>query len=262
MMDYLDLLKKTLTGYLYSESAWRPIEPKSLLRRLIVQILARRSLILVYDSGFSGEKRECGMDWPGIAYTMVGLRRLDNLRDAIDTIERENIPGDLLEAGAWRGGASIFMRACLKLHGSTRRLWVADSFQGLPPPSRVEDAPYDLSGVQYLAVSLDDVKRNFERFEMLDDQVQFLQGWFSDTLPKAPIGRLALLRLDGDLYQSTMDVLNALYHKVSPGGFLIVDDYHSWEPCRQAITAFRAAHGITAPIHDIDWTGVYWRVVE
>lgn len=84
----------------------------------------------------------------------------------------------------------------------------------------------------YSRHSLEEVQENFRRYNLLDDQVQFLKGWFCDTLPTAPIEKLAVLRLDGDLYESIMDGLNALYDKVSPGGFIIVDDYGDFEPCR------------------------------
>jgi O-methyltransferase len=140
-------------------------------------------------------------------------------------------------------------------------VWVADSFEGLPVPSMPEDEGYDFSAakVPILAIPLEEVQENFRRYDLLDSQVEFLQGWFCDTLPSAPIEQLALLRLDGDLYESTMDALNALYQKVSPGGFIIVDDYGDFEPCRRAITEFRETQGISDPIEIIDWAGAFWR---
>ena len=94
---------------------------------------------------------------------------------------------------------------------------------------------------------------------MLDQNVAFLKGWFSETLHQAPIKSLAVLRLDGDMYESTMDSLKALYAKVSPGGFVIIDDYGAIEACKKAVTDFREENGITAEIIDIDKIGVYWR---
>jgi O-methyltransferase len=102
-------------------------------------------------------------------------------------------------------------------------------------------------------------RHNFERFDLLDDQVVFLKGWFKDTFPKAPIERLAVLRVDADLYASTMDALTLLHAKVSPGGYVIVDDYGALASAAQAVTDFRAKEGITAEIHKIDWTGIYWQ---
>src|SRR5262249_26086845 len=146
--------------------------------------------------------REQGRDWPVHAETMIGIHRLAQLQDAVETVLRERIPGDLIETGVLRGGASIFIRAVLAVFGAPRRtVWLADSFQGLPPPDPVAypvDEGVDLSQISELAVSLADVQENFRRYGLLDDQVRFLPGWFRDTLPPAPIGRLAVLRLDGD----------------------------------------------------------------
>jgi len=110
-----------------------------------------------------------------------------------------------------------------------------------------------------LGISLEQVKANFARYGLLDEQVRFLEGWFKDTLPTAPIEQLAILRLDGDMYSSTTDALQSLYAKLSPGGFLIVDDYGSTPPCRQAVDDFRIKHQIIEPIQKIDWTGVFWQ---
>jgi hypothetical protein len=193
---------------------------------------------------------------------MVGRKRLDNIEYCLDRVREDGIAGDLAETGAWRGGACIFMKGYLaawEMHA--RKVWVADSFEGLPVPTMPQDRGHDFSAgkVPILAVSLEEVRENFRRYGVLDEGVHFLKGWFRDTLPSAPIEKLALLRLDGDLYESTMDALNALYQKVEPGGFVIVDDYGDFEPCRRAIHEFRDNHGITDPIETIDWTGRFWR---
>ncbi len=169
---------------------------------------------------------------------------------------------DLVEAGVWRGGAGIFMRAVLKAHGSEdRRVWLADSFQGLPPP-KPDQYPADAGDLHHtvpeLAVSLEEVKANFARYDLLDDRVRFLPGWFRDTLPQAPIDRLALIRTDADMHESTINALEALYPKLSPGGFVIVDDYGGIPGCRRAVDDFRTAAGIADELRWI-WTGVYWR---
>jgi O-methyltransferase len=196
------------------------------------------------------------------SHTMVGRKRLDNIENCLAIIKKDEVPGDIAETGAWRGGASIFMKGCLSAWGmENRNVWVADSFEGLPVPSRAEDAGYDFSAtkVPILAISLEDVQENFRRYNLLDDKVKFLKGWFRDTLHVAPISELALLRLDGDLYESTMDGLNALYDKVSPGGFIIVDDFNDFEPCRRAVLEFREQRGIKDPIEPVDWAASFWR---
>jgi hypothetical protein len=151
----------------------------------------------------------------------------------------------------------------LKARGVTDRLvWVADSFAGLPPPDTARfpsDEGITLHRFSQLAVSLESVRENFRRYGLLDEQVRFLKGWFRDTLPAAPIRRLAVLRLDGDLYESTIQALDALYPKLSPGGYLIVDDYGNVAACRQAVHDYRDDHQITEPIERIDWGGAFWR---
>ena len=164
---------------------------------------------------FNGEKRRLGHDWPSMAHTMIGQLRLHNLRELAATAINQNIPGDFIETGVWRGGACIMMRAVLKAFGDTsRRVFVADSFEGLPKPN-AELYPADTGDRHHqfpqLAVSLEDVQSNFAKYKLLDAQVVFLKGWFKDTLPGAPIAQLAILRLDGDMYESTMDALHALW---------------------------------------------------
>jgi hypothetical protein len=193
---------------------------------------------------------------------MIGQKRLDNLHRCIERVLAANVPGDLVETGVWRGGATILMRGVLKAYGiRDRAVWVADSFRGVPAPNP-KTYPHD-RGMQFhrvplLAVPLKEVRANFSRYGLLDDQVRFLAGWFKDTLPRAPIRRIAVLRLDGDLYESTIQALQHLYRRVSVGGFIIVDDY-GIACCRRAVTDYRAAHRITERIRPIDGMGVYWR---
>jgi len=213
--------------------------------------------------GGDAAKRDDGNDWPPAAETMVGRQRLADVRFCVGSVLDDGVPGDFIETGVWRGGVTILMRGMLEAWGDTdRRVWVADSFQGLPAPDAdafPQDVGHDMSDVPTLAVSADQVRANFQRYGLLDAQVQFLEGWFRDTLPRAPIDQLAVLRLDGDMYESTMDALESLYPKLSVGGYVIVDDYGAWEPCRQACTDYRDRHGITDEIVSIDWTGVHWR---
>ena len=139
-----------------------------------------------------------------------------------------------------------------------RTVWCADSFMGLPPPTLAVDDGIVLNVAAGLQVSIDEVQRNFERYGLLDDQVQFVEGWFSDSLP-GPVQQLAVLRLDGDMYKSTWDTITALEPLVSSGGFVIVDDFGTFDACAQAIHDYREREGITDPIVDIDGYGAYWR---
>lgn len=236
---YLDLLEDSLTGMTLGDDSIAPTQ-----------------------SGFDPVRREMGRDWPRFALTMIGKVRLHSLRDLAEAVIADTIPGDFLEAGVWRGGACIFLRGLLKVSGIVdRKIWVADSFAGLPPPNPVlypADAGDPHHTLTPLAVPLDEVRSNFARYGLLDDQVRFLPGWFKDTLPSAPIERLALLRLDGDMYESTIQTLAALYGKVSPGGVVIVDDY-ILPGCRKAVDDFRRQHGISSPLQPVDGAAVYWR---
>ena len=263
---YLGLMKKTLVRW--AEEDLVPISPKSRRRNVLQPIVSRLlsipNLEFVRRVPFDPQVRANGRDWPSKAETMIGLKRLDNIQYCVETIIREDIPGDLVETGVWRGGASIFMAALLKAFGDKeRKVWCADSFQGLPTPD-LEKYPQDEIAVWHqhdeLAISLEEVKENFSKYDLLDGQVQFLVGWFKDTLPTAAIDKVAVLRLDGDMYESTMDALNALYEKVSVGGFVIVDDYGLPEDtCRRAIHDFRDARAINDEIIDIDGFGAFWR---
>jgi hypothetical protein len=274
---YLDMMKRCLTDSIFIDHPlahvvpYRPKSKTATWKRSVISGLQRLlepyriHLVEASDSRTLEERvaaRSRGSDWPLRAHTMIGLKRLDNLQFCLESVIRDGVPGDAIETGVWRGGACIFMRAVLKAHGdTTRRVWVADSFSGLPPPD-ADTYPADVDDPHHtfsdLAVSLADVEDNFRRYGLLDDRVRFLAGWFKDTLPAAPIEQLAVLRLDGDMYESTIQAIEALYDKLSPGGFVIVDDYFL-EPCARAIHDFRAARGITDPILDIDGLGSFWR---
>ncbi|WP_246740584.1 TylF/MycF/NovP-related O-methyltransferase [Bradyrhizobium sp. LCT2] len=238
---YLGLLEKVLTGTLHGDAA-------------------------ISDTGTAQQdeiRRAVGYDWPATAETMIGVARLRNVRMLLERAIAEKIPGDFIETGVWRGGTCIYARAILMAHHQpTRRVFVADSFRGLPPPDP-ENYPADTndphSTFAALSVSREEVERNFRRYGLLDENVVFVEGWFKDSLPTAPIEKIAVLRLDGDMYESTIQALNALYHKVSPGGFVIIDDY-ILKNCAQAVDNFRSTHRIDAPLSAVDGAAVWWQV--
>jgi O-methyltransferase len=269
---YLDLLKRTLTGAVAEDNdsllggvrtSGSPMFRKRVADS-VGRLIQRFGFELAYKKPYDPDLRAIGRDWPARADSMIGLRRMDNIQHCIETVIDDGVPGDLIEAGVWRGGATIFMRGVLRAYGdTTRTVWVADSFQGLPAPDPARypaDAGDTFHEVGGLAVGVDQVKHNFERYGLLDERVRFLVGWFEDTLPSAPIDQLAVMRLDGDLYESTWQAIEALYPKLSPGGFCIVDDYGDLvAQCQRAIHDYRDAHGITEEIIDIDGFGAYWR---
>ena len=248
--EYLRILRERLTNYSHSNyKYYTPIEP---LEQTDKGIICEEK---TYDS----LERFYGKDWPQHAVTMVGLVRLNILDELVEQIAKNNIAGDFFEAGVWRGGASIYLQALNHVYlNGERNVWLADSFEGLPPSTHEKDLKYDFTQFDILAVSQEEVVQNFKNFNLLADNVKFVKGWFKDTLPHVKVGKISLLRLDGDLYESTMDILNSLYHKVEPGGYIVVDDY-CLDCCQEAIADFRKQHNITSPIVEIDWTGVYWR---
>ncbi len=251
---YLELLKLCLcdlTGAATREVRWT--EDKRWFSRE-----------LTGDAQFAG--RTEGKDFPLDGLTMVGLRRLDALQASVEAIVRDDIDGDLIEAGVWRGGASILTRATLDSLGASERvLWLADSFEGFAPPDQAEleadrTLETDFKGVDYFAPGLGAVQSYFARFG-LDRGVKFAPGFFEDTLRHFRGKRWALIRVDADTFKATKLALEALYPGLAPGGYVVLDDYfHPWLPqCRQAVDEFRAEHGITQPVEQIDWNGGRWR---
>lgn len=261
--QYIDVLKKSLIGWseigstkwVRCHKGFEGFVNRVLGRIGLAQYQICKSHTIKLEAKFNGSER-----FPN-GLTMIGLMRLNHLEVCIKDVVKNNVPGDFIETGVWRGGATIFMRGLLDVLGdTTRNVWVADSFEGLPDFDRTNEreAKRDLDPSKLLVVSLDEVKRNFKNYNLLDQRVKFLKGWFKDTIPTAPIEQLSILRLDGDYYESTMTVLEHLYPKLSPGGYLIIDDY-SLNYCRNAVEDYRNSHGITEPIQKIDWTGVYWK---
>jgi O-methyltransferase len=244
---YLDLLKKSVTNTLFEPEPG--VEEGS-------------------DTRFIMDFLEHYVNAPAVS--MLPVVRLDNLQACIlDVIER-GVPGDVIETGVWRGGATIFMRAVLKAYADTGRIvWVADSFEGLPEPdaerfpieAQAHQGPVMKKAFKHFAAGLDEVKRNFKAYGLLDDQVRFVKGWFKDTLPSAPIKALAVMRLDGDYYESTMDALINLYDRLSIGGYAIIDDYgeDTWTYCRRAVDDFRRDRGIEDPLRMVDAKCFYWQ---
>ena len=171
---YLDLLKKSLCDLLGYHVLSADLQPDG-------------SVAPTLHGDEMRERRETGGDWPLNGTTMVGMRRLDHLQRCVEAVVRDEVEGDLIETGVWRGGASILTRGTLRVLGAEEReVWVADSFEGLPE-SRPEQFPADAGdrhhSYDFLAVSEAEVRGAFERYDLLDHRVRFLKGWFSDTLP-------------------------------------------------------------------------------
>ncbi|HEY5171076.1 MAG TPA: TylF/MycF/NovP-related O-methyltransferase [Acidimicrobiia bacterium] len=260
---YIDLIERALTHMLYRpfDIRWEE-NPEPDDESGSDELRAAAAKELASEDFDWANVRADGRDWPFFAQTMVGVKRLANVRYCVERVIAEGVPGDLIETGVWRGGVVILMRAILDAyddHGRT--VFAADSFQGVPPPNEdayPADAGSRLHMAKALTITRKDVEANFDLYGLLDERVQFLEGWFKDSLPAVKDRTWSVVRLDGDLYESTMDALTNLYPGLSVGGFLIVDDY-GHDPCRQAVEDFRAAHGVDEPVEAIDWLGAFWR---
>jgi hypothetical protein len=243
---YLDLLERSILNSIYGESRLEMMLQR-VLQRLRHPYLTRRGAI----------------PWPSRAHSMIGEQRMRNVRELVERTLNENVPGDYIETGVWRGGACIMMRGVLEAYGvRDRRVFCADSFEGLPRPD-AENFPIDrrdrLFAFEELAVSEEKVRRNFAAYDLLDEQVVFLKGFFKDTLPGLGSQRFALIRLDGDMYQSTMDALINLYDKLSSAGFVIIDDYGVLASCRRAVHDFLDQRNLRVEITKIDEGGIWWQ---
>ncbi|HMS27518.1 MAG TPA: TylF/MycF/NovP-related O-methyltransferase [Burkholderiaceae bacterium] len=266
MTEALELIKKlAMSDTWHQEEKQRLVDAQLTLLQncLIGAIYEDPPLVASGANHFDAQIRKYGRDWPSQAHTMIGEKRLSNVRMLCEIVIGLGIEGDFIETGVWRGGACIMMRGVLSAWGVTdRTVWVADSFEGLPRPN-ADKYPADSGDKFYtfpeLSVSLEEVKNNFKKYGLLDQQVKFIKGWFKDTLLNAPINKLAILRLDGDLYESTMDALQALYDKVTDNGYVIIDDYHVVAGCKNAVHDFFTLKNITPKIIEIDGVGIYWQ---
>lgn len=248
----MEILKRALTDTIYDEELREKFFNKTLSYDEVNSILAEG----IRDSYVCD-----GRVIPLRADTMVGKPRLDNFQLCIERVIRDGIDGDIIETGVWRGGSCILAAAIIDLYKSNKKIYVADSFEGLPIPE--EDLyPADKNDphhtLNYLRVSLEQVKENFNKYGYLNDNVIFIKGFFKNSLKEVPFDKLSVLRLDGDMYSSTWEVLIRLYDKVENGGYVIIDDY-ALPACKQAVDDFRRALGIVDKIIQVDWTGVYWQ---
>lgn len=237
---YIDLLMRTILCSMYPDPA------------------------LAYGSDDKNHRKE-GRDWPGIAHSMIGEYRAKNIVDLCKRVIEEEVPGHFLEAGVWRGGTCILMRGILEAYQiNDRKVFCADSFEGLPVPDENKhprDAGDILHTFEQLAVPLETVQENFRQYDLFDEQTVFLKGWFKDTMPTISDETFSIIRLDGDMYGSTMDILNNIYDSVSKGGFIVVDDY-ALPTCKAAVEDFREQRNICDKIYEIDWTGIWWQKTQ
>jgi cephalosporin hydroxylase len=200
-------------------------------------------------------------------YTTMGRARLDSLESCLDIIRDEAVEGDLVECGTGRGGGAIFLRAFLDAYEMHKpSVWLADEFRAASDGKSAGEMPFPGApplpgggvGFPDLKGDLNTVRDGFDRFGLLDDRVRFLAGPLASTLPDASIDKIALLALGDSVRADAGEVLEALYDRVTVGGFVVIDKYAA-EKCRAAVDGFRARRGITEPRERIDWSAQRWR---
>lgn len=205
-------------------------------------------------------------------YTMVDVKRLSNIYDLAESVEKNKGEGVFVECGVWRGGCAAIMGFVSKEAKSNRKMWLFDSFVGLPEPTQ-EDGKIakeysqnriegKLETIDKCVGPMEDVKEIFFNIlEINPSNVIIKKGWFQDTFPKEKneIGQISILRLDGDWYESTKICLDNLYDNVVRGGYVVVDDYGHWEGCKKAVDDFFAERKIKTKIIKIDYAGIYFK---
>jgi O-methyltransferase len=234
---YIDLIKRTITNYTY----------------------------LGGDYSLESFRSVTHYDVPNAQWKIEPLARPTTLltRNQLDLIERcvvslqeRGVPGDFIEAGVWRGGVIILLRALLNAYGiAGRKVFAADSFAGIPKNARAVGDPVDQWRDRWIA-SLEDVQQNIKRFGLLDDRIKFVPGFFADTLKGLANETFALMRLDSDSYDSVEESLVYLYPLLSSGGIVIIDDWHL-VGCKQAVLNYRDRHNISAELKTFDGNA-YW----
>lgn len=207
-----------------------------------------------------------------LPYTMVEYERVANVYEVAELVERNKLNGAFVECGVWKGGTTGVMAYVASKAKSGRKVWLFDSFEGLPEPTAQDGevaktyaAGKDsgqLSAIGKCVGPLEDVRRLF--FSVLQinpENVYFGKGWFQNVLPKEKqnVGPIALLRLDADWYESTKCALENLYDNVVPGGYILIDDYGHWEGCKKAVDEFLVKRGINVNLQKVDYAGVYFQ---
>jgi O-methyltransferase len=191
-------------------------------------------------------------------YTMLGIERLRTLRRFAEQIDQEGIPGDVVECGTCNGGSAAIMAQVAATSSLARHIYLFDSFEGLPPAGDKDGAR--AQGYTGLCRgAMDRVRAVLQALQVPLERVTLVKGWFDQTVPSSEVGRIALLHLDTDWYESLHVCLENLYDRVEPGGFVVLDDYGYWEGCRRAWHDFAESRALNVTLTPIDHTAVYFR---
>ncbi len=200
-------------------------------------------------------------------YSLVGTPGLEATFDAVRDIQARNVDGCMVELGVAEGGCASLIRTAANLSGAQRHLWLFDSYEGLPEPT-AQDLVDGATGHHIRPLPKGSCLGTYESVsEMLFDEMRFdrssitmVKGWFDHTVPatRSQLGRIALLRIDADWYESVKTCLDGLYDLVVPGGYTIIDDYGTCFGARRAVDEFLAAHGIEVTLVHDGRGGCHW----
>lgn len=221
-----------------------------------------------FPSDFSSDEKEL-IDFAK-NYTMTSQERMVTLLRAVEYIVKENVKGDIVECGVWRGGCMMLIASKLKqLNCNNKNLFLCDTFDGMPEPSKNDVNLHGIDASSLLSkeidkysgnniwcyASLGDVKENVSKTKYNPSKIHYLQGKVEQTLPNDLIKEISLLRLDTDWYESTKHELESLYDRLVVGGVLIIDDYGHWGGAKKAVDEFFGNRGIKIFLNRIDYTG-------
>ncbi len=203
-----------------------------------------------------------------LPYTLTSQERLYSLRQSVQYIVRNKIPGDIVECGVWKGGSMMAVaRTLIELGAAERNLYLFDTFEGMSEPTESDkqfsgEAAVDLlrqldkeTSTIWAYSPLDDVRRAMRDTGYAPDKVLFIKGKVEETLPGQAPKQIAILRLDTDWYESTYHELIHLYPRLSDGGVLIIDAYGHWEGARRAVDDFIQEQNLRLLLNRIDYSG-------
>lgn len=202
------------------------------------------------------------VDLKGI-YSMCAPEEIYQTQLLVENVIKKSVPGCIIETGVWRGGMAMYIQAMFKYYDVYRDLLLFDTFGEFPESTNSKDKYiHNITKVLFEhAPTLNDVKRNFKRFNLLNKNIKFIAGDIMKTVPKTPLNSIAILRCDCDYYDCTKIILETYYWKINRGGYIIIDDYNNeYVACKEAVDSFRKRYSITKPIIDTHGGSVYWQV--
>lgn len=202
-------------------------------------------------------------------YTLTSIERMYALYKSLQYVINNNIEGDMVECGAWRGGSAMLMAYALKkFNAEDRKIYIYDTFEGMSAPSNfdmdqqgasaaelLESQKGDKENSVWCLASIDDVQHNMNQTGYPKENIQFIKGRVEDTIPGSIPDKISLLRLDTDWYESTRHELFHLYPVLAKRGVLILDDYGHWQGARKAIDEYFSGVNKNILLHRIDYTG-------